>query len=281
MFESAFHINPSVAIESAWLELENAGCDLLYSNEEANGTQVIFGYLPAHVDEKTLIAQHPFILEISQASFGTIDWTSQWEAHGPSFHDGYIHVDLNSYCNSFTPTSSHSIIRLAPGPGFGDLSHPTTRLVLQLMSQHVKNKDVIDMGCGSGILSLAAHAMGAQSVLGVDIDENALTHARANSSTNNMNEHIEFFNPQNFICKIEKISENNQVLLMNMIETEQFQVWTSLPSIHSTVRTIITSGILKTGKKSYLKLTKSWGWSIEQELEEDGWMGFIFTNKPK
>lgn len=74
---------------------------------------------------------------------------------------------------------------LDPGLAFGTGSHPTTFLCLQWLSETVRgNETVLDYGCGSGILAIAAAKLGAGSVLGVDIDDNALIAARDNASTN-------------------------------------------------------------------------------------------------
>ncbi len=97
-------------------------------------------------------------------------WTQQWELFAPNFKNGKAHIE--------TPGGT---IRLFPGPGFGDFSHPTTRLTLHLMRPYVKNESVIDIGCGSGILSFGAAAMGAKSVYGYDIDEEAVAHAKKTS----------------------------------------------------------------------------------------------------
>jgi ribosomal protein L11 methyltransferase len=74
---------------------------------------------------------------------------------------------------------------LDPGLAFGTGSHPTTRLCLDWLSTHIcGGESVLDYGCGSGILGLAAAKFGAGSVLGVDIDEQALVSAAANAETN-------------------------------------------------------------------------------------------------
>jgi ribosomal protein L11 methyltransferase len=74
---------------------------------------------------------------------------------------------------------------LDPGMAFGTGSHPTTRLCLEWLSANVAGGEtVLDYGCGSGILALAAAKLGAASVLGVDIDDNALTAARDNARRN-------------------------------------------------------------------------------------------------
>ena len=76
-------------------------------------------------------------------------------------------------------------ITLDPGMAFGTGSHPTTRLCLEWLSDAIHGGEtVLDYGCGSGILAIAAAKLGAGAVLGVDIDDNALTAARDNAANN-------------------------------------------------------------------------------------------------
>jgi ribosomal protein L11 methyltransferase len=74
---------------------------------------------------------------------------------------------------------------LDPGLAFGTGSHPTTFLCLQWLTETLRGgENLLDYGCGSGILGIAAAKLGAGSVLGVDIDDNALTAARDNAASN-------------------------------------------------------------------------------------------------
>ncbi|RTL50638.1 MAG: 50S ribosomal protein L11 methyltransferase [Rhodocyclaceae bacterium] len=76
-------------------------------------------------------------------------------------------------------------LQLDPGMAFGTGSHPTTFLCLQWLCDTVKgNETLLDYGCGSGILAIAAAKLGAGSVLGIDIDEKALESARYNAERN-------------------------------------------------------------------------------------------------
>jgi ribosomal protein L11 methyltransferase len=85
-----------------------------------------------------------------------------------------------------TAPNAHAInLVLDPGLAFGTGSHPTTFLCLQWLAEQVHGGEtVLDYGCGSGILAIAAAKLGAQAVLGVDIDGNALQSARDNASAN-------------------------------------------------------------------------------------------------
>jgi len=76
-------------------------------------------------------------------------------------------------------------IRLDPGVAFGTGTHPTTRLCLTWLARHPpRGLRVLDYGCGSGVLAIAAAALGAREVVGTDIDAQALLAARANSERN-------------------------------------------------------------------------------------------------
>ena len=82
---------------------------------------------------------------------------------------------------------------MEPGRAFGTGSHPTTRLCVALLETYLNPGDrVFDLGCGTGILSLAAARLGAASVLGADIDPEAIRAARANAALNNLAGQLEF-----------------------------------------------------------------------------------------
>ncbi len=192
-----------------------------------------------------------------------INWNEQWANHAYGFKDGLAHICFNKL-----KLPSNEKIVLAPGPGFGDFSHPTTRLVLCMMCEQVANKTVLDVGCGSGILSLAAARFGATSVFGIDVEDDAIAHAAHNANINNLSS----------ICHFDKKAKSSgQILLMNMIRSEQKVAYTSLPVASQTFELAFTSGILKEERANYLKQTSEWGWKCIKERQQNGWLGFCFT----
>jgi len=87
-------------------------------------------------------------------------------------------------------------VMLDPGLAFGTGTHPTTALCLTwLDGLDLKGKTVVDFGCGSGILSLAALKLGASKVIGIDIDPQALQASLANAKRNNVEDRLELYLP--------------------------------------------------------------------------------------
>jgi ribosomal protein L11 methyltransferase len=187
-------------------------------------------------------------------------WEKQWELFAPNFKDGKAHIDL-------TPYECPETLQLYSGPGFGDLSHPTTRLVLRLMQPFVKDHVVLDIGCGSGILSLAAAAMRATHVDGYDIDPEAVEHARKNATLSSFAKKIHF--------STKPPAKIPSVLLMNMISSEQAQAWSLIEDRIPSSATLITSGILEENADEYLEWRIRQGWKIKKKLTENGWISFV------
>jgi ribosomal protein L11 methyltransferase len=189
-------------------------------------------------------------------------WEKQWELFAPNFKDGKAHIDL-------TPYGCPETLQLYPGPGFGDLSHPTTRIVLKLMQPYIKDQAVLDIGCGSGILSLAAAAIGASQVDGYDIDPEAVEHAKKNATLSPFQKKIHFSTkPPKKIAPI---------LLMNMISSEQAQAWSVIEDRIPPSAILINSGILEENADEYLEWRMRQGWKIKKKLTEKDWTGFVLA----
>ncbi|HRD56062.1 MAG TPA: 50S ribosomal protein L11 methyltransferase [Parachlamydiaceae bacterium] len=259
-------LHPKANIEEASKELELLGGEVLYSEEE-NSHITIYLKIEQDFDLKV---KSPHIKSILPYKLPEINWEEQYENHGLNYFDGLVHADLKDF-GCLNPL--YNPIKIQPGPGFGDLSHPTTTLTIKLMNGHLSNSQVLDIGSGSGILSFAAISMGATSVFGIDIDEDAISHSKLNSRLNQMEEEASFGLPQEFTAP----QNQKLTILMNMIQKEQKEAWESLKSIHKIPGECFTSGILKSGKKEYLKWTKSLGWKLLSTLESDGWLAFHFT----
>jgi len=115
---------------------------------------------------------------------GEADWAEAWKAHYGVLHVGQ-HTAIVPAWQSYEPAPGEVAIVLDPGMAFGTGTHPTTRLCLAALEELVvPGVRVLDLGTGSGILSIAAAKRGAASVRAVDIDPIAVASARENVSAN-------------------------------------------------------------------------------------------------
>ena len=125
-----------------------------------------------------------------------VDWTETWRQHYRPIEVGRRLVIVPAWMDN--PRPERIPIRIDPGMAFGTGTHPTTQLCLELVEEIITSAErpsqmqVIDLGCGSGILSVAALKLGAAHALGVDIDEDAIKSARKNAQTNDVVGRIEF-----------------------------------------------------------------------------------------
>ncbi|AKG17331.1 50S ribosomal protein L11 methyltransferase [Moraxella bovoculi] len=125
------------------------------------------------------------------------DWSREWMAHyKPVKCEGNLWI-IPEWLDAPDPTATNLI--LDPGLAFGTGYHATTRLCLDWLSaQNLKDKVVIDYGCGSGVLGVAALLLGAKEVLAVDIDPQAILATRQNAALNNVSDLLKVFLPEEF-----------------------------------------------------------------------------------
>jgi ribosomal protein L11 methyltransferase len=118
------------------------------------------------------------------------DWAESWKQQYHLQRIGQRTVIVPAW-EEYEPAPGEVVIRLEPGMAFGTGLHPTTRLCLQLLEQHlVVGSDVLDVGTGSGILAIAAAKMGSRRVLALEADLTAVPVARENVSMNGVSEQV-------------------------------------------------------------------------------------------
>jgi ribosomal protein L11 methyltransferase len=122
------------------------------------------------------------------------NWMEAWKQHYKPILIGEKLLILPAWMES--PNPERLAIKIDPGMAFGTGTHPTTQLCLELMENHFADRSsheqsfVIDVGCGSGILSIAALKLGAKSALGVDIDIESVKNSRENAETNGIDNQL-------------------------------------------------------------------------------------------
>lgn len=177
---------------------------VIWDEEDGEGTPVgpvrVYGYLP--VDD--LLEEKRQKLEEALWYLGRIqplpapayrgvqdeDWMAAWKKHYHPIPIGQRLLVLPAWIEQ--TDLSRIAVKIDPSMAFGTGTHPTTQLCMEMVEQHLEpGFSVIDVGCGSGILSIAALKLGAAHALGVDIDSAAVTSTRENAAANGVLERME------------------------------------------------------------------------------------------
>lgn len=167
------------------------------------------------------------------------------------------------------------VLEIEPRSAFGTGEHPSTRLVLFLLERYIKEGDlVIDVGCGSGILSLSALLLGARKVIGVDIDETAVEESKENARRLSLEEKAEFYRGN--LLKDIPVAEAD-IIMCNIDLPSLIALFPYLPYYLKEGGFLIASGFTEEG---YRKLeVPEYLQEVAREKEGD-WIGIVFQRKP-
>jgi len=189
----ARYVPGGVVIESTRVE----------ANAEDEGQVVgplrVCGYLPAdeHLEESRQKIREGLwylsrIRPMPEPQFRSVaeqNWAEAWKQHYHPIEIGQRLLILPAWMP--VPPGKRIPIIVEPGMAFGTGTHPTTQLCLQYLEElPLSDEHVIDIGCGSGILSIAALKLGARHALGVDIEADAIPSAQENAARNGVQEHL-------------------------------------------------------------------------------------------
>jgi len=129
-------------------------------------------------------------LEITVKNIKEDDWANNWKKYFKPFAVGQKIVICPSW-EEYNDDGSKIVLKIDPGHVFGTGTHETTQLCIELIEEYVKSNDmVLDIGCGSGILSIASLLLGAKHANALDIDPNAVDIAYTNAGMNNIGKDI-------------------------------------------------------------------------------------------
>lgn len=153
---------------------------------------------------------------------------------------------------------------LDPGLAFGTGSHPTTRLCLQWLDENIKGgENVLDYGCGSGILAIAAIKLGAKRAIGTDIDPQAIQASRDNASQNQVS--AEFYLPDAMPAF------QADILVANILTNPLKVLAPALASAVASGGRIVLSGILAEQAEDVLAIYREW-FDIQTSGQDEGWV---------
>ena len=289
-------VNTSVeyaeALSEALLELGALSVDVHDADADTPAEQAIFGepgeppaHLWPHNRVTALFAEDAPIADImleamrsigleqppaySTATLEDNDWVRLTQSQ---FNPIRISQRLWIVPTWHTPSDPNAInITLDPGLAFGTGSHPTTRLCLRWLDANIKGGEhVLDYGCGSGILAIAALKLGAASATGVDVDAQAVQASRDNAAANRVD--ANFYLP-------DAIPKQQADIVIANILTNPLKVLA--PLLANAVRQggqIVLSGILREQAADVEKIYAQW-FDLKPAIVEDGWACLSGINK--
>ncbi len=213
-------------------------------------------------------------LTMEAAPLAEVDWEESWKDNYPPQEVGSKRIVL-PYWNSDLETDRIKII-LDPGLTFGTGAHPSTQMVMEKMEEVVRpGFRCLDLGSGSGILSIAALGLGAQSAIGMDIDPKAEGIARENAAYSG------FTAPQ-FTALTGNVTEDKALMeelaareydlvLVNIVADVIIGLAPILPNFLREKSTLICSGILDVRLDEVIAALKTAGLQVTAVKEKEDW----------
>ena len=179
--------------------------------------------------------------------------------------------------NLSLPDSKNREIHIKSGWSFGTGGHETTRLCIKALEELFKtNKinSVLDIGCGSGVLSIASSVLGAEKVDGIDIDTSIIDEARSNAFDNNLTV------PINFSTKpLAEIGEQYQLVTANILLKTIINLLKNISGNVADDGYLITSGIKKKDLETAVNSIEEAGFKMVKNYSENDWLAILFNKQ--
>lgn len=208
-----------------------------------------------------------------------LDWMNNWKQY---FHAFTIDdILIKPTWEALKPEDKDKfLIEIDPGISFGTGKHETTQLCIRQLSKYIKEykKDapvkVLDVGCGSGILSIVALKLGADFVLGTDLDENCITSTRENMEINHLPAESGNFYVGNLIDDKELQSKvgTSDIVVANILADVIIPMAKVIPSLLKAGGVFITSGIIDFKENEVKEAIKAAGMEIIEVNHQGEWV---------
>ena len=201
------------------------------------------------------------------------DWENSWKDYFDILNIGEKFVIVPTW-REYENEEDKYVINIDPGMAFGTGGHETTSLCIKNLEKYVKPHDnVIDVGCGSGILSIAASYLTDGSLKAVDLDKLAVDVSRENFALNNLENRIEVEEASLLTKETKKYDVIVANILAHIIELMLEDAYKLLEDGGY----FITSGIIKDKKDELLEKMLKQGFKLVEETSDNEWYSFVVT----
>ena len=214
-----------------------------------------------------LMAQLGPVSMLQSRDVDEADWQNAWREHFHILHVGSRTVIVPTW-RSYSPSPGDVVIELDPGMAFGTGHHPTTTMCLAALEELVSpGCSVLDLGCGSGILSIAAARLGASDVLALDIDATAAETAAANVRQNGVDAVVTV--GEGTLPHLSLRPGGYDIVVANISSTVIGDLAFSIARAARHDGTVVASGVLDHAKGPVVERLEEAGLSVEG-VEVDG-----------
>lgn len=205
------------------------------------------------------------------------DWATEWRQHFPPFRVGKRLVIHPSWVD-WQACGDEVVLTLDPGQAFGTGTHATTSLCLDALAEHFAGEQppdtILDVGTGSGILAMAAAALGAKQVLANDIDPEARRIARDNISRNRLEDRVTVTD-----AALEDISGAYDLVLANILAAENMRLADRLVTrLTPGVGRLVLSGILIEQEQDVIKGFAGYSLNLLATSHRDEWTCIVYQH---
>lgn len=213
--------------------------------------------------------------DITSSQTEDIDWINNWKQFFQSFY-----IDDILIKPTWEPLKEEDknkfLIEIDPGISFGTGKHETTQLCIRQIRKYLKEGErVLDVGCGSGILSIAALKLGAGSVVGTDVDGDCITSTHENMTVNHLAENSGEFYVGNLIddkAFQEKIGTGYDLVVANILADIIIPMAPALYQCAKEQGVLITSGIIDFKENEVKEALKQAGFEILEVNHQGEWV---------
>lgn len=209
--------------------------------------------------------------EIDLSACKNEDWENNWKQYFHSIPVGNKLLIHPTWEDDFDD-EGRVVLDIEPGLAFGSGSHETTRLCLAALENYIdKDTEVLDIGCGSGILAISTLLLGAKSAVGVDIDALAVANAKENAKTNKISDD-RFTVLQGNLT--DKVDGKFDVVVANIVADIIIMFAKDVKKYMKENAVFITSGIIDTREQDVLDAFEIYGFDVIKRHSEKGWVCF-------
>ncbi len=215
-------------------------------------------------------------LLMTMADLQDADWENNWKQYYKPMEIGRRLLVVPQWEQA--EAGERVPLILDPGLTFGTGSHATTQLCLTALEEAVQGGEkVLDLGCGSGILSIAALKLGAASALAVDIDDKCLDVAYENAALNGIGKDTYTVKVGDILSDQalrSQIGGGYQVVLANIVADVIIALAPFVPSLLAPGGVFLCSGIIDDRAEEVAQALRQAGWTITQTRSADGWFAY-------